>query len=259
MARARNIKPGFFLNDQLAQVPPLGRLLFAGLWCLADRKGRLESRPVKIKAQILPYDNCDCEALLGDLEKHGFIERYEVDGNCFIQIVKFEQHQNPHVKEADSTLPAPKKHSASTGNAGTSRADSLLLIPDSPIPYEAAGKPAAPTTPVFESYAQAYEIRHGCRPARNAETNAVLKRFAEKVGWPDAPSIAAFFVSSNDAFLVRERHPLKVLAANAEKYRTEWLTGCQITGNQARQQERTADNPFARMATQNQRAIAHEN
>lgn len=266
MARARSLKPGFFINDELAKVPALGRLLFAGLWCIADRKGRLEDRPSKIRAQTLPYDNVDCDELLNVLAAHDFIERYQRDGKAFIQIKKFEQHQNPHVKEAESTIPAPEKHGAKPGDSGTSRAltlnpepYSLNPVTDSPLPEMPAGKPAAPTTPVFEAYSQAYASRHGVAPARNAETNAVLKRFGEKVGWPDAPAIAAFFVSSNDAFLVRERHPLKVLAANAEKYRTEWLTGCQITGNQARQQERTADNPFARMTKQTQRAIAHEN
>ena len=47
--RARNIKPGFFRDEQLMQVPPLGRILFAGLWCLADREGRLPDRPAQIK------------------------------------------------------------------------------------------------------------------------------------------------------------------------------------------------------------------
>ena len=37
MARARNIKPGFFTNDVLADCDPLARLLFAGLWTVADR------------------------------------------------------------------------------------------------------------------------------------------------------------------------------------------------------------------------------
>ena len=35
MARARNIKPGFFDNEILGELPALTRLLFIGLWCLA--------------------------------------------------------------------------------------------------------------------------------------------------------------------------------------------------------------------------------
>ena len=61
--RARNLKPGYFKNEGLADLPPLARILFAGLWGMADREGRLEDRPKRIKAEILPYDNCDTDKL----------------------------------------------------------------------------------------------------------------------------------------------------------------------------------------------------
>lgn len=114
MARARNIKPSFFANDDLADISPLGRLLFIALWTLADREGRLEDRPRRIKAEALPYDDCDVDGLLGDLQKHGFILRYEVGGEQFIQVVNFSKHQNPHVKESASSIPAYTEHHTST-------------------------------------------------------------------------------------------------------------------------------------------------
>ena len=114
MARSRNIKPGFFLNDKLADVEPLGRILFAGLWCIADRKGRLKDRPRRIKAEVLPYDNCDLDDLLNQLVKHGFIIRYEVDGEAYIQVTNFMKHQNPHKNERDSEIPAPDCSHTST-------------------------------------------------------------------------------------------------------------------------------------------------
>ena len=55
MARARNIKPGFFKNEFLADLPFETRLLFIGLWTLADREGRLEDRPRKIKMELFAY------------------------------------------------------------------------------------------------------------------------------------------------------------------------------------------------------------
>lgn len=57
MARIRQIKPEFYLDDELALCSRDARLLFPGLWMLADRAGRLENRPAKIKAQVFPYDN----------------------------------------------------------------------------------------------------------------------------------------------------------------------------------------------------------
>jgi hypothetical protein len=52
--RACNIKPGFFKNEVLGTAVPILSLLFSGLWGLADREGRLEDRPLRIKAEIFP-------------------------------------------------------------------------------------------------------------------------------------------------------------------------------------------------------------
>lgn len=115
MARSRNIKPGFFTNDELAECHPLGRLLFAGLWTIADKEGRLDDRPKKIKAMLLPFDEADCDALLQQLNDHKFIIRYRVNGECYIQISNWKKHQNPHCKEAASEIPAPIENDKSTG------------------------------------------------------------------------------------------------------------------------------------------------
>lgn len=138
MARARNIKPGLFSNDLLAECDIYARFLFAGLWTIADRAGRLEDRPKKIKAEVLPYDNCDADELLNQLAKHGFIVRYSVNNIKYIQVVNFDKHQNPHKNEAESSIPSAEQHSTSTVQApeqhNTNPADSLLLIPSSLIP-----------------------------------------------------------------------------------------------------------------------------
>lgn len=106
--RARNIKPGFFKNEDLVEIDPMGRLLFIGLWMMADREGRLEDRPRRIKMEVFPGDNCDVDALLDELQKWGFINRYEVDGSRYIQVLNFQKHQNPNPKEAASRIPAPQ-------------------------------------------------------------------------------------------------------------------------------------------------------
>jgi len=105
IVRARNIKPSFFTNPDLGECSPVSRLCFAGLWCCADRNGRLPNRPKFIKAQVFPYDNIEVEPLLDELERFGFIERYEVQGVCVISIPNFLKHQRPHVKEKSSDLP----------------------------------------------------------------------------------------------------------------------------------------------------------
>lgn len=107
MARARNIKPGFFRNAELVELPAETRLLFIGLWTLADREGRLEDRPKQIKMELFPADSFDVGSMLTDLQSSKFINRYEVDGSKFIEVVNFIKHQDPHYKEKASEIPPP--------------------------------------------------------------------------------------------------------------------------------------------------------
>lgn len=156
MARARNIKPGFFKNEILGVADPLYSLLFEGLWVLADRSGRLEDRPLRIKGEVFPYrDGLNVDAMLNWLESNGFIRRYTAQGKKCILVLEFVKHQNPHKNETESELPAPSdectKHDeigTVTEIIGSTRADSLSsdsLIPDTPIlnsvPNGTGGKP----------------------------------------------------------------------------------------------------------------------
>lgn len=165
MARSRNIKPAIMDNEELAALPALTRLLFIYMWMLADREGRIEDRPGRIKKQALGYDDGNAEEMLCQLQSAGFIDRYEVAGVRVIQVLNFAKHQTPHMREAVSELPskvlAPVENTESTnlGSAlhqtgtdlGSAEAsprspDSGFLIPDSPylIP-DTKGESAART------------------------------------------------------------------------------------------------------------------
>lgn len=168
MARARNIKPSFFTNDDLGEINPLARLLFIGMWTIADYKGCFEYKPKRLKVQILPYDNCDIEQLVNDLEKSGFISIYSVRGRKYIKAINFTKHQNPHKNEREGGSEIPDidqqevlfeentLHSNDLQNIeinreqdGSDRADSLNLIPDSlnlipEVISDVVEKPASP-------------------------------------------------------------------------------------------------------------------
>lgn len=141
MARSRNIKPGFFTNEDLVELDFATRLLFAGLWTVADREGRLQDRPKKIKIDVFPADNLDIDSMLQSLADRKFITRYEVNGVKFIQIANWTKHQNPHHTEKASEIPgidgeltvkAPLEPREPLKHDGGNLADSL--IPDSLIP-----------------------------------------------------------------------------------------------------------------------------
>lgn len=114
MPRARNLKPGFFKNEDLAECSPWARLCFAGLWTLADREGRLEDRPKRIKAELFAFDAFDVDPLLTELARRRFIVRYEIDGERFIQVSKFLDHQTPHYSEKPSVIKPPPLQEKST-------------------------------------------------------------------------------------------------------------------------------------------------
>ena len=111
--RIRTIKPGFFKHELIADLAPLTRLLFVSLWCMADRRGRLEDRPRRIKVECLPFDDCDVDAMLWELHRAGFVDRYEVDGIELIQVVAFEKHQRVSGNESQTESEFPEKHSGS--------------------------------------------------------------------------------------------------------------------------------------------------
>lgn len=160
MARARNIKPSFFNNDELAELDPLARLLFIGMWTIADFKGCFEYKPKRVKVQLLPYDDCDIESLAINLDKSGFISIYSVHDQLYIKVLNFDKHQNPHKNERDkgSEIPDismadffycekqsnnnnlhniennPDKNGTNHDKNETDRADSLNLIPSTLIP-----------------------------------------------------------------------------------------------------------------------------
>jgi len=130
MARTRNLKPGFLKNDVLAECDPLARLLFAGLWTIADRDGRCEYRPRVIKAECLPYDDCSIDQLMGELSARGFIRIYEVGGAKYFDIPSFSRHQNPHPQEKSRNIPA---------NPGEIAACNLLATDKQLTRHEVAG------------------------------------------------------------------------------------------------------------------------
>ena len=107
MSRIRSIKPDFFLDEDLSELSFQDRIAFIGLWCQADREGRLEDRPKYLKALIFPYDNSKMNECLDRLSNGDkpFINRYNVDNRGYIQINNFLKHQRPHHTEKESTFP----------------------------------------------------------------------------------------------------------------------------------------------------------
>jgi len=169
MARSRNIKPGFFKNEDLGTADPFVSLLFAGLWTLADRDGILEDRPLRVKAELFPYrENFDINGYLTVLVSFGLIHRYKAKDINFIQIVNFGKHQNPHHTEKDSEYPTyssilqePVKEPLNNCDAP---ADSLLLIPN---PLNTDSLITEPKKKMDQEYSDDFERAWSIYPKRS--------------------------------------------------------------------------------------------
>jgi len=279
MARARNIKPGFFKNEILGTADPFYSLLFEGLWVLADREGRLEDRPLRIKAEVFPYrEGLNMESMLDWLRGNEFIRRYSVAGKRYIEINNFVKHQNPHKNETPSEIPPSKEADTNADSAGvrsekigSARADSLSsdslipdslnLIPDYPTtvgvasaesataPAKARDDESSDSTTAFKqlcrdlwaSYADAYRARYQVEPVRNAKVNSMVKQLAQRLG-EEAKPVAAFYLTHNGSYYVGKMHDLGPLVADAEKLRTEWATNTRMTTTRAKQLDGTQSN-----------------
>ena len=181
MARARNIKPALFKNEVLGVADPMLTLLFEGLWLLADKAGRLEDRPLRIKGELFPYrDGVDIEGLLSWLAREDFIVRYTVSGKRYIQVQNFDKHQNPHRNEPESVIPSASEGCITTDFGGSTSAilgsaPADSLIPDSGFltadPLNPSKPPALPTSPsddLFPKFWKLYPNKKSKKDARKA-------------------------------------------------------------------------------------------
>lgn len=114
LLRIRTVKPGFFWDEDLAHYPPLCRLFLEGLWCAADKMGRLEDRPMMLQHLILPYEKneelagqyLELLASPGPVRGTTYVNRYEVVGKRYIQLLGFLEDHRPGKFEPPSMIPS---------------------------------------------------------------------------------------------------------------------------------------------------------
>jgi hypothetical protein len=245
MARTRSIKPSFFKNEFLAECDPMARLLFVGLWTLADSQGRMEFRPLRIKAELFPYDNCDILGLLKQLADRGFVRAYESGDVKVLEIPTFGEHQRCHPDERDEGLPPPDE-SAETivfpernakpgnptmepGNPPASCAfNPLILLPSSS---------AAPSTP------QRRRCSKPADPLRwSAESGWEGISDADRAEWSQAYPAADLPVELAKATQWLKANPKKARKSNWRRWLTTvWLSKCQDKGGTHREPGRRPD------------------
>lgn len=146
MARIRTIKPSFFESEDVAVLPLRARLLWIGLWTHCDDAGRTKDNARLVKARVWPLDPDvglkDIEEDLEVLAEKGRIVRYEVDGQRYLQVTNWREHQKIQ-KPSPSKIPPPDSGSGTGGLPD----DSGSAIPRKGREGERKGRDARETPP----------------------------------------------------------------------------------------------------------------
>ena len=248
MARTRSITPSYFKNEFLAECEPMARLLFVGLWTLADSQGRMEFRPMRIKAELFPYENCDILGLLKQLADRGFVRAYESGDVKVLEIPTFGEHQRCHPDERDEGLP-PSDESAEmivfpepnakpgnpTPEPGNPPA-SCAFNPSTSIP-STSNPLGAPSTP------QRRRCSKPADPLRwSAESGWEGITDADRAEWSQAYPAADLPVELAKATQWLKANPKKARKSNWRKWlTTTWLSNCQDRGGTHREPGRRPD------------------
>ena len=96
MARIRTIKPEFPQSESIGRLTRESRLCFILLWTLADDSGRLRGNSRMLASLLYPYDDDakkHIDGWIAELERESCIQRYQVEGETFIQICNWLKHQ----------------------------------------------------------------------------------------------------------------------------------------------------------------------
>jgi hypothetical protein len=126
--RIRSVKPEFWESESLSKVSREARLLFIGLFSCCDDVGRARASSRLLASRLFPYDEDAFKRLPGwisELEKQGCIRLYQVDGESYLDIPKWQNHQKIDKPSASKLPPFDdlredsrgfEKNSLGTGN-----------------------------------------------------------------------------------------------------------------------------------------------
>lgn len=279
MARIRTVKPELFRHEGLYEAEqetglPL-RLAFIGLFTVADREGIFRWQPRQLKLDVMPYEQIDFSRVLDALATRGFLVRYACAGEEYGVIPTFRKHQVINNRERPSDFPgieqADRVIECEIIGLPTREARVIDASPTPLVQVQGEGKgtgrelegegkglrcaDASPTrkqkpksesqeanAETWKAYADAYFLRYGTEPIRNATVNSQIANLVKRIGAEAAPGVAAYYVGMNKQYYVGKLHPVSLLLSDCESIHTQWATNRQMTDTRARQMDQSQSN-----------------
>lgn len=97
MARKRMIDPNIWQSEDFSKLSTLGKLVFIGLFSLADDEGRGRCNPVYLKSTLFPYEegirSADIDKTLSEISSNMSVIFYSCDGSSYYSLYNWNTWQ----------------------------------------------------------------------------------------------------------------------------------------------------------------------
>lgn len=108
MARKRMIDPGIWQSEDFGKLSNLAKLVFIGLFSLADDEGRGRANPMYLKSTLFPYNEAmrgtDIEKALLEISLNMSVIFYSCDGSNYYSLLSWDTFQKID-KPTNSKIP----------------------------------------------------------------------------------------------------------------------------------------------------------
>ncbi len=186
MPRHRTIRPNFAQTPAVGRLSRNARLLCILMWTLVDDTGRLRWQPDAVIEQLYPFD-ADAPMLLAawleELEREGFVEAYDVDGQDYLRVLRWRQLQTIQHPSRSRYPKAPhESHETHEESPKDSMGRASKANPHEEVPFseeEAArlGQEEAFSPPVVRGY-----LRYALQKSLASDKHTAPARYIELMG-----------------------------------------------------------------------------
>lgn len=188
-----------FSDEKVSQLKPIELQLY--LYCLAICADMASER-IQISAQMLPkYFRISTQML----------------SNCLSRLEELQ------------LLTAEKNHSLVNRIEEKRIEEKRIEVPArSKVPKKPDHAEKELNKKIWESFSNAYRLRYGVEPVRNATINTQISALRKRLGI-EACDVVLFYLSHNDSFYLKATHSLGLCLRDCESLRTQMLRGTAIT------------------------------
>lgn len=248
----RIVRDELLTSERYWSVSIQAQQFYVHLLLVADDAARFSGKNFTLRASCFPgrpLEAQEMERMLAELVDVDLVRVYAVRGERYVFVPRFRNRRRymgaskyPDPPNEINDLPSKKADSSQptvnpkSGGVGVGVGEGLGLERgrrgEEPAPTVLSGKAPrkrvskpAPSASVWSAYSEAYASKYGVAPVRNAKVNAHIAQLVGRLGEDEAAGVARFYLSNRNGLYVSSKHCTDLMLRDAEKLRTEWVTG----------------------------------